>query len=113
MKESQKEQLINGLFDFLKVQSPEMEVNFSFIHLIESIDNPEFNIYDEMLLKFNSENGTITSVHLLNRYINSLEKGNNREKCLKLLKSISNNTNYNEYVREDAFDCYEYQMKSY
>jgi hypothetical protein len=106
----QKEQLIKGLFKFLKAQDSEMDENFSFIHFIENIDNPEYEIYYPELLKFNSQNGTITSTLLLNRYTNSLE-GNEWKKCVELIKSISENKDYTEYVREFALDFYEHQME--
>ncbi|MFT5917356.1 MAG: putative RNA methylase [Flammeovirgaceae bacterium] len=105
----QQEQLIKTLFEFLKIQDPEMNENFSFIHFIENIDNPEYEIYYPELLKFNAENGIITSILLLNRYINSLE-GSEWKKCLELMKSISENKDYTGYVREFALGFYEYQM---
>nr|WP_321231339.1 hypothetical protein [uncultured Psychroserpens sp.] len=106
----QKKELILNLFDFLKTQDPEMDENFSFIHFIENIDNPTYEIYNAELLKFNTENGTITSTLLLNRHINSL-KGNEWEKSVELIKNISENKNYTEYVREFALDFYEHQMQ--
>ena len=86
LNELKKKQLIKGLFDFLKTQNPEMSENFSFIHLIECIDKPNYEIYNSELTKFNSENGTITSTLLLNRHINSL-KGKEWEKNLEFLKT--------------------------
>tara|TARA_R110002126_G_scaffold289321_1_gene444026 strand:+ start:1525 stop:1980 length:456 start_codon:yes stop_codon:yes gene_type:complete len=106
----QKKELIINLFDFLKTQDPEMDENFSFIHFIENIDNPTYEIYNAELLKFNTENGTITSTLLLNRHINSL-KGNEWKKCVELIKHISENKNYTEYVREFALDFYEHQIQ--
>ena len=106
----QKKELIINLFDFLKTQDPEMDENFSFIHFIENIDNPTYDIYNAELLKFNTENGTITSTLLLNRHINSL-KGNEWGKSVELIKNISENKNYTEYVREFALDFYEHQMQ--
>jgi len=110
LTELQKEQLIKSLFGFLKAQDPEMGENFSFIHFIENIDNPTYEIYYPELLKFNLENGTITSTLLLNRFINSL-KGNEWKKCVNLIKSISDNNNYTEYVRKEALSYYKHQMK--
>ena len=106
----QKKELIINLFGFLKTQDPEMDENFSFIHFIENIDNPTYEIYNAELLKFNTENGTITSTLLLNRHINSL-KGNELEKSVELIKNISENKNYTEYVREFALDFYEHQIQ--
>lgn len=108
--DSQKEQLIKSLFGFLKNQDPEMDENFSFIHFIENIDNPDYEIYYPELLKFNSENGTITSTLLLNRFINSL-KGEEWKKCVDLIKAIADNKNYTDYVREMALGFYDYQME--
>ena len=110
LTELQKEQLIKTLFGFLKTQDSEMDENFSFIHFIENIDNPTYNIYNSELLKFNSENGTITSTLLLNRHINSLN-GTEKKKCVELMKSISENENYTEYIREFALDFYEHQIE--
>lgn len=71
--DSEKEQLIQTLFDYLKRHDPELEENFYFIHFIENIDHPEYPFYYPELLKFNTENRTITSTLLLNRYINALK----------------------------------------
>lgn len=106
----QKEQLIKSLFKFLKTQDSEMDENFSFIHFIENIDNTEHEIYYPELFKFNSENVTVTSILLLNRYTNSLE-GNEWKKCIELIKSISENKEYTKHIRESALGFYEYQMK--
>ena len=107
---SQKKQLIQVLFDFLKRQDPELEEDFSFIHLIEAIDQPDYNIYNAELLKFNTENGTITTTLLLNRFINGL-KEQERKKHIDLLKSISENKNYTDLVRTEALSYYEHQTE--
>ena len=109
LTEAQKEQLIKSLFDFLKNQDPEMDEDFSFIHLIESVDKPHYTIYSNELLKFNKENGTITSTLLLNRYINSLD-GNEWKNGIEMLKSIYKNSSFTEYVREEAYNHYKYQI---
>ena len=106
----QKQQLIQVLFDFLKRQDPELEEDFSFIHFIEHIDKPDYNIYDAELLKFNTENGTITTTLLLNRFINGL-KEQERKKHIDLLKSISENKNYTDLVRTEALSYYEHQTE--
>ncbi|WP_405207092.1 hypothetical protein [Aquimarina sp. LLG6339-5] len=106
----QKGKLLKSLFDFIKNQDSEMDENFSFIHLIESIDKPNYELYNAELLKFNKENGTIISTLLLNRHINSLS-GDEWKKCIEILKSISDNNDYTEYVREEALDYYEHQME--
>lgn len=108
--ESQKEQLIKSLFGFLKNQDPEMDENFSFIHFIEDIDTPNYEIYNSELIKFNKENGIVTSTLLLNRHINSLE-GSEWKNCVELLKSIADNENYTEYVKEFALDFYEHLIE--
>lgn len=110
LSKSQKEALIKALFGFLKNQDPEMDENFSFIHFIENIDNPDYETYNIALLNFIQENGTITSTLLFNRYINSL-KGAEWEHCVNLMKSISENENYTEYIREYALDFYKYQIE--
>ena len=107
---SQKKQLVQVLFDFLKRQDPELEEDFSFIHLIEAIDQPDYNIYNAELLKFNTENGTITTTLLLNRFINGL-KDEERKKHIDLLKSISENKNYTDLVRTEALSYYEHQTE--
>ncbi|AUC77615.1 MULTISPECIES: hypothetical protein [unclassified Olleya] len=107
---SQKQQLIQVLFDFLKRQDPELEENFSFIHFIEHVDKPDYKIYDAELLKFNTENGTTTATLLLNRFINGL-KEKERKKYIDLLKVISENRNYTDFVRVEALSYYEHQME--
>ncbi|WP_452219244.1 hypothetical protein [Lacinutrix undariae] len=108
--DSEKEQLIQTLFDYLKRHDPELEENFSFIHFIEHIDKPDYKIYDAELLKFNTENGTITTTLLLNRFINGL-KEQERKKHIDLLKSISENKNYTDLVRTEALSYYEHQTE--
>ncbi|WP_299779035.1 hypothetical protein [uncultured Formosa sp.] len=107
--DSQKQQLIQTLFNFLKRQDPELEEDFSFIHFIEAIDQPDYNIYNAELFKFNTENGTITSTLLLNRCINGLKK-EEREKHIDLLKSIADNANYTDFVRTEALSYYKHQI---
>ncbi|WP_298512159.1 hypothetical protein [uncultured Kordia sp.] len=107
---SQKEKLIKVLFKFIKNQNPEMEENFSFIHLIENIDTPNYKIYETELVKFAKENGTITSILLLNRHINSLDKIAQAE-CLNILKSIAENDNFTNLVRQEALNYYNYQKE--
>ncbi|MGJ8549365.1 hypothetical protein [Winogradskyella wichelsiae] len=108
--DAQKQQLIQTLFDFLKRQDPELDEDFSFIHLIEAIDQPDYKIYNAELLKLNTENGTITSTLLLNRFINGL-KEEERKKYIDLLKLISENRNYTDLVRAEALSYYEHQME--
>lgn len=108
--DAQKQQLIQTLFDFLKRQDPELDEDFSFIHLIEAIDQPGYKIYNVELLKFNTENGTITSTLLLNRCINGLKK-EERIEYIELLKSIADNANYTDLVRAEALSYYEHQKE--
>ncbi|WP_159023660.1 hypothetical protein [Formosa sp. L2A11] len=107
--DSQKQQLIQVLFDFLKRQDPELDENFSFIHFIEAINQPDYKIYNTELLKFNTENGTITSTLLLNRFINGLV-GEERKKYIDVLKSIAENPSYTDFVRAEALGYYEHQI---
>ncbi|WP_064965815.1 hypothetical protein [Tenacibaculum ovolyticum] len=108
---SQKKELIDILFEFLKSQDAEIDENFSFIHFIESINKPDYEIYYPKLIKFNTENATITSILLLNRFINSLE-GVSLKKCVALLKNISDNNKYSKYLREFTLEFYEYQTNN-
>lgn len=108
--DSQKQQLIQTLFGFLKRQDPELDEDFSFIHLIEAIDQPDYKIYNAELMKFNTENGTITSTLLLNRCINGLKK-EERKKYIALLKLIAENTNYTDLVRAEALEYYKHQTQ--
>lgn len=108
---SQKDELIDTLFEFIKSQDAEMDENFSFIHFIESINKPDYEIYYPKLIKFNTENATIISILLLNRFINSL-KGVALKKCVALLKNISENNKYSKYIKGFAFEFYEHQTNS-
>jgi hypothetical protein len=108
LNSSQKEQLIQALFTFIKNQDSEMDENFSFIHLIESIDKPDYIIYDAELLKFTRQYGTITSNILLNRHMNSLDTLKQTE-CLTIFKSIAENEKFSEYVRQEALHYLKYQ----
>ncbi|PKH50740.1 hypothetical protein CXF68_08565 [Tenacibaculum sp. Bg11-29] len=107
----QKKELIDILFEFLKSQDAEMDENFSFIHFVESINKPDYEIYYPKLIKFNTENATITSILLLNRFINSLE-GVALKKCVALLKNISDNNKYSKYLREFTLEFYEHQTNN-
>ena len=107
----EKEMLLNSLFEFLKRQDPEMEENFSFIHLIEGIDEPDYKIYDDKLLEFNNQNASVTAILLLNRHANGAV-GDEREKCIVLLKSIADNIKYTDYIREVALDFFTYQLEN-
>jgi len=102
---SEKSTIIKTLFSFLKNQDPEMDEDFSFIHLIESIDKPTSLIYNDELLKFSNEYGTLTSVLLLLRQLNSSSL-NNKEIYIKTLKDISNKKEFKGVVRETALEYY-------
>jgi len=109
LKYEEKELVIKSLFNFLKRQSLELEEVWSFIHLLESIDKPTYEIYDKELIKFNKETPTIMSVFLLNRFINSLE-GEPRQKGINLLKEISENRIISELVSQEAKSFFDYQV---
>lgn len=110
LSKPQKQELIDALFNFIKSQNPEMDENFSLIHFMEWIDKPDYTIYYPKLMAFAENNGTITSNLLLNRYANSSKK-TERKQCINLLRSISENKNYSEYIRESALDFYKYQIE--
>lgn len=111
LSETEKKLLIQSLFNFLKNQDPEMDENFSFIHLIENLDKPHYKLYNFELLKFNKEYGTISSILLLNRYINSIS-GDEWNSSIEILKSISTNNSFSKHIREEAYDYYIHQVKS-
>ena len=106
----EKKKTITSFFNFLKRQSSELEENWSYIHLIESIDNASFKIYDPQLIKFNKESPTLTSILLLNRFINSLE-GDKWKNGVNLLKAISEREDISELVREEANEFYKHQIE--
>ncbi len=107
----QKEMIINALFNFLLNQSADMEDCFPFIHLIESIDNPDYKIYDKKLIEFNKKYGTTNSVYLLNRFINGLNDDVKKKEYINMLKDVADNLNYLECVREQALFFYKYQIE--
>lgn len=106
----EKKQILSALFDFLGRQSADFEENWSFIHLIENIDDSTVGIYYEKLFKFNKKSPTLTSILLLNRLINALET-NKKESGMKLLGEISKENNISPFLREEAADYYTYQLK--
>jgi len=107
---NQIELTIKTFFNFLKRQSPDLGENWSFIHLIESIDKPNYKIYDTLLIKANKENPNLTSLILLVRFINPLE-GKERKKGVNLLKEISERNDISELVKEEAKDYYNDQLE--
>ncbi len=108
--EVQKLQLIDALFVFLLNQNPDLEENFEFVHFIEAIDSPIYEIYESKLIKFNKENGTINSVLLLNRFING-SNNSKKQEYIELMKYISENKKYTANVRERALGFYKYQTE--
>ncbi len=85
LNDMQKEKIINALFNFLLNQSADMEDCFPFIHLIESIDKPDYKIYEHKLIEFNKKYGTTNSVYLLNRFINPLNDDVKRNEYVNIL----------------------------
>lgn len=110
LEKGEKNKVVKILFDFLKRQSPELEENWSFIHLIENIEDPTYGNYHKKLFNFNKQTPTLTSILLLNRLINSL-KNVEFEKGIKLLKEISEKIQLPELLKEEAKGYYEYQLK--
>ncbi len=110
LSEIEVRKLIVSLFHYLKNQSPTLEENWSFIHLIEDLDKPKFNIYNEILIKNNKENPSITSILLLNRHMNTL-KGKELQKALEIFNEIIENKNIHLAVREKAKKFLAFQNK--
>ena len=108
LKEEEKKSIIQALFNFLKRQPADFNEDWSFIHLIEAIDNPTYEIYDKELLKNNKDNCSLTSLILLNRYINALT-GEEKEKRIQLMKEIGENEELSERIREEANENYKWQ----
>jgi len=110
LNKKEKETCIETLFNFLKRQSPLLEENFSFIHLIECFDEPDSNFYENQLLKFNSVTPTLTSILLLNGLLNTTE-GEVWQKGVILFKNISENEQLDGLIRKEAKDYYDYQIE--
>ena len=106
----EKELLLDSLFTFLDNHNPELEEDFSFIHLIESIDKPNYSLYSRKLLENNFKRPTLTSVLLLNRYINSLH-GKAWKKAVEVLKKVVVNIKDTTFMGEDTSEYCEYQIK--
>ncbi|MGB0862482.1 MAG: hypothetical protein ACPG19_13355 [Saprospiraceae bacterium] len=109
---NEKKLAVETLFNYLNRQSPDLEENWSFIHLIEAIDKPDFKNYDSQLIKINKKNPNLTSLILLNRYTNALSsKAREMEMAINLLKEISENSTIPELVINEAKDYYNYQLE--
>jgi hypothetical protein len=106
---TQGESLTKTLFNFLEKQDPEMDENFTFIHLIEYVGKLNYHAYQKYLFTFTRKNGTISSTLLLNRYLNTV-KAEQWQSGIDILKATSRNSNYSEKIRKDALDYLEYQM---
>jgi hypothetical protein len=100
--------IIKSFFTYLDNHSSNLEENWTFIHLLESLNKPDYKIYNKILLDFNSTSPTITSVLLLNRYINSLS-GDDWKAKVNLLKEICENSDFDTCVKEAAADFYNFQ----
>ncbi|MDP8033967.1 hypothetical protein QJU43_05750 [Pasteurella atlantica] len=111
LTEQQKKDLIDALFGFIERSPSDMQENFSFIHLIESIDAPDYAIYDSKLIEINTKTGSKNTLLLLYRHINSLDV-DEKKKYLPLLENIAQNSGYNDEVRELALELYEYQLEN-
>ncbi|UOX33842.1 hypothetical protein LXD69_17635 [Flavobacterium sediminilitoris] len=109
LEDLHKEQLIKTLFNFLKKHNPEMEEDFSFIHLIESIDKPNYSIYSKQLIECNIQNPNLTSIILLNRYLNALD-GDAWKKNVAILRSITEGNEYTSFIRQETLEYYQYQI---
>ncbi|CAM4152225.1 MULTISPECIES: hypothetical protein [Flavobacterium] len=110
LNHSEKEQLLDTLFAFLNNHNPELEEDFSFIHLIESIDKPNYTIYSKKLLENNIKRPSLTSVLLLNRYINSLH-GKAWGKAVVVVRKVVENIKKTTFMTEDTLNYCEYQIK--
>lgn len=102
----EKEITVQTFFNFIKRQSPELNEDWSFIHLIESVDKPEYEIYKSQLIQANKENPSFTSLILLIRFINSLE-GKEWEEGMKIIKDLSEKDGISELIKEEAKEYYE------
>ena len=110
LTQKQERQIIIALFDYLKRQEPEVEENWSFIHLIECFDRSNSLFYNKLLQEHCEEFPSTTSLLLLNRYINSVEKGA-IIKPLNILEEISLNQENSALIREIAQEYLDYQRK--
>ena len=86
----------------MKRQSPELEENWSYIHFLENIENLKKDVYSSYLETINKERPSLTSLILLRRYLNSLEKYK-YSKWVNLLKEISDNNQVSSLVKSDHF----------
>ncbi|BDD08062.1 hypothetical protein FUAX_04940 [Fulvitalea axinellae] len=109
LSEEEQRRLIKALFRYIRKRDSEEDENFSLIHFIEQIDKSLFDIYYIELFEFNRNHGAITSVLLLNRFVNTLD-GKEWENGVALLKSIADNPEYPILVKEGAKSFYEFQM---
>jgi len=107
--QDEKEKAIKSLFEFQKRQPPELDVNWTFIHLIEYIGKPAYKIYNRELVMVNEEAPSLISILLLNRHINSLG-GTERKSGVNLLKRISEKEGIPQSVRDEAMEFYEFQL---
>jgi len=110
LNSKEKELTIQTFFNFLKRQSSELDEDWSFIHLIENIDKPKYEIYKIQLIKANKENPSLTSLVLLIRFINSLE-GKEWEKWMRIVKDLSENDGISELIKDEAKEYYEDQFE--
>jgi hypothetical protein len=105
LQTAEKALLLESLFQFLDRQDSELEEDWSFIHLIESVDSPSFDIYKSKLFALNKQNPSLTSMLLLSRIIDLLNDSE-RDEALNIFKMISDRNDISELIQEEAEDYF-------
>ena len=96
-----------AIFRFIeKCQDADIGSPGPLVHLIEK----HYPGYVPDLLTSIQSKPTSSSVHMLNRILNSELSAEDRKRYLELLKLASENEEASEFAREDASDFYEFQL---
>ena len=109
LNKQEKIDLITALFNYQKRQDQDSAIDWSFLHLIEGIDEADLNIYEPLLIATFAQFVNSTTILLLNRLMNAIE-GEKRLKYIEILRTIVSDTNVSKWVREEAKDTLEFQM---
>ncbi len=107
----QREHLIEQLL--LNVESqPEPEfTSWSLVHFIEWLDEDNLTNYNKQILKSLQRKPKILTLLLANRIINGLpDTSVERTFFLGALKEVASNTIFDEHVRDEAKELYDYQV---
>jgi hypothetical protein len=109
---TQREHLIEQLITQVEGQPEPEYTSWSLVHFIETLDEDNSTNYRKQLLESLKRKPKFLTLLLANRILNVLPgTSTDRILCLTTLKEIATEDAFDEYVRNQANEFYEYQLK--